>query len=120
MPNDPVPGLLVPRHRSCSKRSLRLCPAFEPAGSAADPVAIAQVLERRRPPPGRQLPLLPSSLCRADAQAAASVARAAYALAMKINPNNHARDGGRASSEMEIEAVREIAACSAGRSSWAT
>jgi glutamate/tyrosine decarboxylase-like PLP-dependent enzyme len=37
------------------------------------------------------------------------VARAAYALAMSINPNNHARDGGRASSEMEIEAVREIA-----------
>jgi glutamate/tyrosine decarboxylase-like PLP-dependent enzyme len=29
---------------------------------------------------------------------------------MKINPNNHARDGGRASSEMEIEAVRQIAA----------
>jgi glutamate/tyrosine decarboxylase-like PLP-dependent enzyme len=38
------------------------------------------------------------------------LARAAYALAMNINPNNHARDGGRASSEMEIEAVREIAA----------
>ena len=38
------------------------------------------------------------------------VARAAYALAMNINPNNHARDGGRASSEMEIEAVRAIAA----------
>jgi glutamate/tyrosine decarboxylase-like PLP-dependent enzyme len=38
------------------------------------------------------------------------LARAAYALAMMINPNNHARDGGRASSEMEIEAVREIAA----------
>ena len=29
---------------------------------------------------------------------------------MKINPNNHARDGGRASSAMEMEAVREIAA----------
>jgi glutamate/tyrosine decarboxylase-like PLP-dependent enzyme len=29
---------------------------------------------------------------------------------MTINPNNHARDGGRASSEMEIEAVAEIAA----------
>ena len=43
------------------------------------------------------------------------VARAAYALAMTINPNNHARDGGRASSEMEIEAVGEIAGCSAGR-----
>jgi len=37
------------------------------------------------------------------------VARAAYALAMAINPNNHARDGGRASSQMEIEAVAEIA-----------
>jgi tyrosine decarboxylase / aspartate 1-decarboxylase len=37
------------------------------------------------------------------------VARAAYALAMYINPNNHARDGGRASSSMEVEAVREIA-----------
>jgi tyrosine decarboxylase/aspartate 1-decarboxylase len=38
------------------------------------------------------------------------VARAAYAMAMAINPNNHARDGGRASSQMEIEAVQEIAA----------
>jgi tyrosine decarboxylase / aspartate 1-decarboxylase len=37
------------------------------------------------------------------------VAHAAYALAMAINPNNHARDGGRASSQMEIEAVAEIA-----------
>lgn len=37
------------------------------------------------------------------------VARAAYALAMWLNPNNHALDGGRASSQMEIEAVREIA-----------
>jgi tyrosine decarboxylase/aspartate 1-decarboxylase len=38
------------------------------------------------------------------------VARAAYALAMRINSNNHALDGGRASSAMEVEAVREIAA----------
>ena len=38
------------------------------------------------------------------------VARAAYGMAMWLNPNNHARDGGRASSQMEIEAVREIAA----------
>src|ERR1700685_4362205 len=37
------------------------------------------------------------------------LARAAYALAMTINPNNHALDGGRASSRMEVEAVREIA-----------
>jgi tyrosine decarboxylase / aspartate 1-decarboxylase len=36
-------------------------------------------------------------------------ARAAYALAMMLNPNNHALDGGRASSRMEVEAVRELA-----------
>jgi tyrosine decarboxylase / aspartate 1-decarboxylase len=38
------------------------------------------------------------------------VARLAYALAQWINPNNHALDGGRASSAMEMEAVAEIAA----------
>ncbi|MGH8242216.1 MAG: pyridoxal phosphate-dependent decarboxylase family protein [Steroidobacteraceae bacterium] len=38
-----------------------------------------------------------------------AVARLAYALATWINPNNHALDGGRASSAMEKEAVAEIA-----------
>lgn len=38
------------------------------------------------------------------------VARLAYALAMLVNPNNHALDGGRASSAMEKEAVAELAA----------
>lgn len=38
------------------------------------------------------------------------IARAAYAYAQRINPNNHALDGGRESSKMEIEAVKEIAA----------
>jgi tyrosine decarboxylase/aspartate 1-decarboxylase len=37
------------------------------------------------------------------------VARLAYALAMFINPNNHALDGGRATSALEKEAVAEIA-----------
>ena len=37
------------------------------------------------------------------------VARAAYTLATWINPNNHALDGGRASSQMEIEAVQGLA-----------
>lgn len=37
------------------------------------------------------------------------VARAAYMLALWINPNNHALDGGRASSHLEKEAVAEIA-----------
>lgn len=37
------------------------------------------------------------------------LARIAYSLAMVLNPNNHALDGGRASSRMEKEAVAEIA-----------
>ena len=37
------------------------------------------------------------------------IARAAHALAMSLNPNNHALDGGRASSAMELEAVAAIA-----------
>jgi tyrosine decarboxylase/aspartate 1-decarboxylase len=38
------------------------------------------------------------------------IARAAYALATWINPNNHALDGSRASSALEKEAVAQIAA----------
>lgn len=37
------------------------------------------------------------------------VARLAYALAMRLNPNNHALDGGPASSALEKEAVAGIA-----------
>jgi len=44
------------------------------------------------------------------------VSRLAYALAMWINPNNHALDGGRASSKMEKEAVAELA----GMLGWTT
>lgn len=44
------------------------------------------------------------------------VARLAYSLTQWINPNNHALDGGRASSAMEKEAVAEIA----GMFGWST
>lgn len=44
------------------------------------------------------------------------IARLAYTLSLWINPNNHALDGGRASSAMEKEAVSEIA----GMFGWAT
>lgn len=37
------------------------------------------------------------------------IARLAYSLSLWINPNNHALDGGRASSALEREAVAEIA-----------
>ena len=45
------------------------------------------------------------------------IARLAYGLAMWINPNNHALDGGRASSAMEKEAVEELAAMFGWRNS---
>jgi len=38
------------------------------------------------------------------------IARLAYMLSLWINPNNHALDGGRASSALEKEAVAELAA----------
>ena len=38
-----------------------------------------------------------------------AIARLAYSLAMFLNPNNHALDGGRATSAMEKEAVAQIA-----------
>jgi tyrosine decarboxylase / aspartate 1-decarboxylase len=38
-----------------------------------------------------------------------AVARLAYALSLWLNPNNHALDGGRASSAMEKEAVARLA-----------
>src|SRR5690606_37966493 len=39
-----------------------------------------------------------------------AVARAAYATAMALNPNNHALDGGPATARMEREAVADLAA----------
>jgi glutamate/tyrosine decarboxylase-like PLP-dependent enzyme len=39
-----------------------------------------------------------------------TVARLAYALSLWINPNNHALDGGRASSEMEKQCISELGA----------
>src|SRR4051812_29334785 len=36
------------------------------------------------------------------------LAMAAYAMAMTINPNNHALDGGPATAKMEIEAVATL------------
>ncbi|HMO37027.1 MAG TPA: aminotransferase class V-fold PLP-dependent enzyme, partial [Gemmatales bacterium] len=44
------------------------------------------------------------------------LAREAYHLAMYLNPNNHALDGGRASSHLEKEAVAQIA----GMFGWET
>jgi tyrosine decarboxylase/aspartate 1-decarboxylase len=109
MSTDPVPGLLA---RATEVLEAEFCalPAFEPAvNSAADPTAIAKVLETVARRLGDNYPYFHPLYAGQMLKPPHPVARAAYALAMAINPNNHARDGGRASSQMEIEAVAAIA-----------
>ena len=102
MPQDPVPDLLSRATERLEEQFARL-PAFEPA---ADPAAMARVLEEAARRLGDNYPYFHPLYAGQMLKPPHPVARAAYALAMTINPNNHARDGGRASSEMEIEAVR--------------
>jgi len=109
MPNDPVPELLMRAAELLEKQFATLPPASPAFGSAADPAAMERVLEDVALRLGDNYPYFHPLYAGQMLKPPHPVARAAYALAMKINPNNHARDGGRASSVMEIEAVREIA-----------
>jgi glutamate/tyrosine decarboxylase-like PLP-dependent enzyme len=102
MPTDPVPELLS-RATELLEEQFAALPAFNPA-------AMARVLEGVARRLGDNYPYFHPLYAGQMLKPPHPLARAAYALAMTINPNNHARDGGRASSEMEIEAVREIAA----------
>jgi glutamate/tyrosine decarboxylase-like PLP-dependent enzyme len=105
MPHDPVPDLLS-RATVLLEKQFAALPAFE---SAFDPEAMARVLEDVAHKMGDSYPFFHPLYAGQMLNPPHPVARAAYALAMTINPNNHARDGGWASSEMEVEAVREIA-----------
>ena len=110
MPNDPVPGLLS-RATEVLEAEFGTLPALDnPASSPLDNQALARVLEETAHRLGNNYPYFHPLYAGQMLKPPHPVARAAYALAMNINPNNHARDGGRASSEMEIEAVAEIAA----------
>jgi glutamate/tyrosine decarboxylase-like PLP-dependent enzyme len=106
MPIDPVPGLLSRATELLEEEFIAL-PAFE---SVIDKDAVAEVLQNVARRLGDNYPYFHPLYAGQMLKPPHPVARAAYALAMTINPNNHARDGGRASSEMEIEAVRQIAA----------
>jgi glutamate/tyrosine decarboxylase-like PLP-dependent enzyme len=109
MLNDPVPGLLLHATEMLDAEFDTL-PDFSPILSrAADAEAMAEVLGAAAHRLGDNYPYFHPLYAGQMLKPPHPVARAAYALAMKINPNNHARDGGRASSEMEIEAVAEIA-----------
>ncbi len=104
MPLDPVPALL-------SRATELLEQQFDPLPKLApgcDTHALEQVLADTASRLGDNYPYFHPLYAGQMLKPPHPVARAAYALAMQINPNNHARDGGRASSEMEIEAVGEI------------
>lgn len=109
MPNDPVPGLLA-RAAEALEAEFSALPSFDPATpSASDTDSMARVLEDVAHRLGDNYPYFHPLYAGQMLKPPHPLARAAYALAMAVNPNNHARDGGRASSEMEIEAVADIA-----------
>ena len=110
MPTDPVPGLSTRRYAGAGSRASAPCRLRARHGP----------LPRRRRNRRRVLDIVAQRLgdnypyfhplyAGQMLKPPHPVARAAYALAMAINPNNHALDGGRASSQMEIEAVAAIA-----------
>ena len=108
MPHDPFLSLLTHATEALETEFGSL-PSFEPQlGAGAE--TMAQVLEETAHRLGDNYPYFHPLYAGQMLKPPHPVARAAYALAMKINPNNHALDGGRASSAMEVEAVREIAA----------
>ena len=106
MPNDPIPRLLQTAFQALDQQFAGL-PLAQPA---IDEPAIARVLETVAHRLGDNYPYFHPLYAGQMLKPPHPVARAAYALAMTINPNNHALDGGRASSAMEIEAVSQIAA----------
>jgi glutamate/tyrosine decarboxylase-like PLP-dependent enzyme len=102
-------ALLAPALDTLAARHAELPPVATPAQPAADDAAMAAVLQQvavrmqDNYPYGH--PLYAGQMLKPPHP----VARLAYALAMFVNPNNHALDGGRASSAMEREAVAGIA-----------
>ncbi|MFO1329998.1 MAG: aminotransferase class I/II-fold pyridoxal phosphate-dependent enzyme [Rubrivivax sp.] len=77
---------------------------------AADPAALAAVLQQVATRLQDNYPYAHPLYAGQMLKPPHPVARLAYALASFVNPNNHALDGGRASSAMEREAVAAIAA----------
>lgn len=84
--------------------------SFEGGTLSEDTAAMTAVLEQAARRMGDNYPYFHPLYAGQMLKPPHPIARAAYVMASWLNPNNHALDGGRASSLMEIEAVREIAA----------
>ena len=109
MAQDPVPALLAQAIQQLTEEFAYLPPLDEVSQSASQTAKIAAVLDQTAHRLGDNYPYFHPLYAGQMLKPPHPVARAAYALAMTINPNNHARDGGRASSVMEMEAVAGIA-----------
>src|SRR3984957_15040910 len=108
MAKDPVPELLA-RATEALEAEFGALPKFEPepGPGVGELAAVLKETARRL---GDNYPYFHPLYAGQMLKPSHPVARAAYALAMKINPNNHAPAGGGASWAMEVEAVRENAA----------
>jgi tyrosine decarboxylase/aspartate 1-decarboxylase len=106
---DPILDLLDAPLARLAEGFRDLPPYSSPLDDAAQREAMSAVLEEAAVRMGDNYPYFHPLYAGQMLKPPHPVARAAYMMAMAINPNNHARDGGRASSQMEIEAVAEIA-----------
>ena len=110
-PQPPLDGATLPLLAEALARlqegfaSLPPVRSRDGAGSGAIESVLAEVAERLKDNFPYFHPLYAGQMLKPPHP----VARLAYALAMWINPNNHALDGGRASSAMELEAVAGLA-----------
>lgn len=106
----PLPGVFVKNDLEALRKALHCLgsrfdlPAFESDAQGIERVLL-EVAERLQDNFPYFHPLYAGQMLKPPHP----VARLAYALALWINPNNHALDGGRASSAMEKEAVANIA-----------
>ena len=106
MASDPTDGMLRRALEALAAEFAHL-PEFR---KTVDEAAMERVLELTAHRLGDNFPYFHPLYAGQMLKPPHPVARAAYTLAMTINPNNHALDGGRASSAMEVEAVKAIAA----------
>ncbi|HEX7729303.1 MAG TPA: aspartate aminotransferase family protein, partial [Terracidiphilus sp.] len=94
MPSDPVPSLLA-RASDLLEKQFSSLPPHVPQGASYQPEIMAAVLEQVAGRLADNYPYFHPLYAGQMLKPPHPVARAAYALAMAINPNNHARDGGR-------------------------
>src|SRR6266567_4531421 len=91
--DDPVPALLARAAELLGREFGHLPPWDSAPSDLADAASMARVLDETAHRLGDNYPYFHPLYAGQMLKPPHPVARAAYALAMVINPNNHARDG---------------------------